>query len=516
MNRTTLIATLVLPSAFLLRYIGITFGFPLIVHPDEPETAGRALQIISTGDWNPHSFFYPTLNTYVMTVVFKIVDAFAFLSGQASEVGALEKHVYYYWGRMATILFSLGTIWCTYIVGLRLFGTISALAAMSILSFSSLHISNSFVITPNSPMAFWVILSFLVSARIYLEGPRLRYYILNGIFIGCAVGTKYAPFFLVLPLIYAHLCHRSFSLKSLFDRELLIAGAIVPVAFLCTTPYALLDHHTFLAYMKTQQKAYSQGHVGFESDVTSYTYYLTVLADSIGHVLCIMAGLGSAIMFVRERRTLWLLLLFPLPYFLLLGSYKTHFARNVMCIVPFLALLAGYGTAQTLAYIKSRFPLRQARTAAIVIVILSLGYGIYGQIAYSLHRSRQLTLPDTRWLAKMWIDDNLPPGTKIGREFYTPPIDDEKFQVVELGYFGLISMGPERHGEGFDYYIASSGDYQRFFSEEYRYPLQAEYYRKLFSQCSLLMEWKPEGEKSVGPVIKLLQPRTARGKEGSL
>jgi len=117
-----------------------------------------------------------------------------------------------------------------------------------------------------------------------------------------------------------------------------------------------------------------------------------------------------------------------------------------------------------------------------------------------------VTLPHTRWLSKIWIDENLPAGSRIAREFYTPPIDAKRFDVVEVGYWGLI-RAPEL--ERYDYLIASSEDFGRFVNHADRYPEQAAAYHRIFSRYDLVKTFKGDWRTSTGPEIRIYGRRKA-------
>ena len=64
---------LILIFSFLIRFPGIWFGYPLPVHPDEPRLVQKALNIIHTGDFNPHFFNYPSLNIYLLSIAYTVI-----------------------------------------------------------------------------------------------------------------------------------------------------------------------------------------------------------------------------------------------------------------------------------------------------------------------------------------------------------------------------------------------------------------------------------------------------------
>ena len=57
--RWALVGLIVLGAG--LRVWGITFGLPYLYHPDEPLGVSVAINMVKTGDLNPHFFGYGSL-----------------------------------------------------------------------------------------------------------------------------------------------------------------------------------------------------------------------------------------------------------------------------------------------------------------------------------------------------------------------------------------------------------------------------------------------------------------------
>lgn len=492
----------ILLLSFAIRYKGITFGFPLIVHPDEPKIVTPAFNMLQSGDLNPHTFLYPSLYIYLQAFVYALLMFSGKILGTATSINELEITSIYYWGRMLTILFSTGTIYLTYLVASTIFDRKLAIISTFFIATSTLHIFNSYLITTDSPMAFWITASLLMSSLHYAKGPKSAYYILNGIFIGFAIGTKYTAVFCVLPLIFVHLFHDSFSISKVFDKRFILGLLLIPISFILTTPYLVIDFKTFLGYIQFQQNAYSQGHAGAESNLTSYSFYFQSLLQQYGQIPLILSGIGFILALVKDFKKALFLGSFPFIYFIFLGSYKVHFDRNIVCLLPFLAISSGAGIYSLAAYSARLVPHNLFKYTMYFLLGSLLLTGGYQQTKSALNHIHAITLPDTRWIAKLWIENNIPPGSRIGREHYTPPVDPKQFQVSYLGMIGLIRSNLW----SFDFVIASSGDYDRFMKDEKRYPAEAQTYKQIFSTYKLIKEFAPDKDMS-GPIIRLYKVR---------
>ena len=71
----------ILLLAFALRTWGINYDLPYIYHPDEPGYISIALNIVKTGDLNPHFFNYPSLFFYINSFAYFLAEVIGKLTG---------------------------------------------------------------------------------------------------------------------------------------------------------------------------------------------------------------------------------------------------------------------------------------------------------------------------------------------------------------------------------------------------------------------------------------------------
>jgi len=113
-----------------------------------------------------------------------------------------------------------------------------------------------------------------------------------------------------------------------------------------------------------------------------------------------------------------------------------------------------------------------------------------------------MTLPNTRWLAEIWIKRHIPAGARIIEESYTPSIIN-KCKVVDLGVAGFAKKSVRYSLEEFDYIILSSGSYKRFFTNPESFPDEVRIYRSIMSTHPLRKIFIPDNKTVSGPVIRI-------------
>ncbi len=486
--------------AFVLRYHGISFGFPIIVHPDEPQIANPAIIILQSGSFHPSSFLYPSLYIYMTTAVFAAVTAIGNLTGSYGDISSVPITTLYYWARLLTIILSVATVAAIFALARRISGVLAGLSAALLTACSFLHVSNSFMLTTDAPMALGVVLAVLMAARIHSGRASMASYLIAGGLVGIAGGTKYNAVFVVAPLILAHLLRERSMGERLLDWRLVAALVTVPLVFVATTPFAIIDYDGFTAFLEIQRQAYSLGHPGADGAATSYGYYGEALRLKLGLAPLIAGAAGAALLLLERPRLAAVLLSFPVVFFTFMGAYTVHFDRNIVVMVPFVALFAGITVEQTLAWAtrsQQRWT-RRVATVAAVLVVGTLAASAYQQALKSLDHTRRITLPNTRYLAKLWIEENLPADSRIAREHFTPPIDEKRFKVTRLEYYGLLRA---TNLERFDYLVTSSDDFGRFVFHPERYPAEAARYRAIFKRYHRVHRFQAEDGRSYGPEI---------------
>lgn len=484
-------------SAFYIRFLGIRFGFPLLTHPDEPQLIFRGLKILQTNDFNPHFFNYPSLYIYFQSMVYLIVQKFCILLKIHQTIENIPITTIVFWGRFLTVCLSVATILVTYHVGTNLFNKKVGLLSTLFLSFSYLHITNSYLITVDSPMALWVLLSFYFSILIY-KNNKLSNYILGGFFVGFAVGTKYNAFFCAVPIAVAHFNSIGLSFKNIFNRRLIIAVITALLVFFISTPYSLLDFHSFISDLSYESSHYKIGHLGADQG-SSYLFYITSMIDGFGIIPILLSMLGMVVMCRKGKDAFILLISFPLFYFVFVGYYKVHFERNIVVLMPFLSFFSGYAiwTLLNLSEGKEKKTLSLYYKIINSITVMLIIVSLFFQAHKSLNHILTITLPDTKYISGLWVKENLPEHSKIAREHFTYLPENGYVKDFPLGVSGVLFFDLSY----FDYFITSSPNYLPLFNDIKNFPKATELYKNIFRENTLIKEFLPDNKTITGPQI---------------
>ena len=406
------IILLAMLGGLALRVAGINFCLPMEhCHPDEHWLVKPALKMLRTADFNPHNFVYPTLYIYVLLGVYGLTFLGGTSAGLWSNIRGIKTAPFLLTGRLTTALLGTATVGGVYVAGRRLLGREAGAVSALVLALMPLHVANSHFITTDVPAAFFCTMALVTAAAVANEGTR-RHYVLVGLMVGFAAASKYNAGLVLINIPLAHWINPR--REGYFNGNLVRALVWVGLGFLIACPYALWDMPRFLDGVAHEIAHYRRGHIGHQGDFNR-TYYLMFLATrGFGPVLSALGlyGLFSLLRRRRFQRGHLLVLAFPLLYLLFIGGLKVRFVRNLMPMLPYLALWAGYGAVCALEDIRTTWPAAARVTRwKLALAGLVLALALPGSIA--LDETLALASKDTRLQARDWIDSNIPKGTVI-------------------------------------------------------------------------------------------------------
>jgi hypothetical protein len=270
-------AGLIFIAALALRLLRAGDGLPYMHFWDEPALAFKALDMLKTGDLNPHSFNYGSLMMYFNLAVDWVYTRFL-LALPAGAPQALDNlaHLEYgsatgfdwyishpsiiFWNRAFTALLGTATVLIVYALGKKASGLITAICGAVLLAALGIHIEHSAYVTTDVPMTFFVWLSAWFSL-LYYKRQQPKWLLLGLAAGGLATSVKYnGALCLLIPLL-------SF-LMSLqlggYRRWLWAALPLVPLlAFSLGSPYALLDWQDFIQDALYEAQHYAEMRVSF-------------------------------------------------------------------------------------------------------------------------------------------------------------------------------------------------------------------------------------------------------------
>ena len=406
--RFIILALLTLLAGWL-RFTATSFGLPDRYRPDEEHMMSRALGFQK--DWNPNFAIYPAAEMYVDHAALRLYAAVTGKEFSAAFSGDDASRAYLIVRRVSAA-FATATVPAIYFAAAPAFGTEAALSAAAILAVSTLHMREAKYATTDAAMGFWLTMAIAMILRIVHRG-RYRDYVGAGFFAGLATATKYPAGGIVFGIVAAHLGARHREGRSLprsyRDLRIYLAGYVTIVSFVCATPYFVLDWQ-----QTVNDFIYQRGFVldGLPNPQAGYGWswlVMRAMPDSFGISLQLFL-LGSMLWaLIRPKPgTLSLLAFVGIAFLGITGSHYV-FYRYLVVPLPAMAILGGIAAAQ----VGSMLSARLGKKYATAVVGLGLGLLLLPSLIRDVELNRLLSRPDTRTLARQWIEGHIPRGSVI-------------------------------------------------------------------------------------------------------
>ena len=435
--------------AAAMRFPAIGFGLPFIWNPDEPTNVGTGALMVSHGTWNPHVFIYPSM-------LYEVIATFGWgqqaIGGWHAHAGLTSENVGIAWTadphlfivlRVVTILLAIGAcivVWGLVSVLVKKWW-VATLAAL-LLAVSPLMMQFDVTVTPDTYAAFFTAIG-LLTAVLLLRRHSLRYYALAGVGVGLAAGAKYNAALVAVAVIAAHFLGYGEEETTVKDasepvtpgrlaqtwsrhaRPLVLAGLAAGLAFVATTPGAIISPRQFFDQATEIARGYATIHRAGTSSSPLLFYVSSYFDQGVIFIVLGVAGLFS--LFGRWWRESIVLTIFTVCYVGLIGVQKTAYARDLLPALPALAILAGLGVAT----IAER--LRPAITAKKWVWGIAVALALGGLVQPLITTARlPITLnqhPNVE--AEAWINSHIPKGSIIWEDSYGPYLPPLKYRLRE-------------------------------------------------------------------------------------
>lgn len=397
------------------RIPSISEGLPYFYNEDEAHHFNRVVNMVKSGDLNPHYFHKPSLHFYLRIPVvaasflwgvkkghlrsvkeIKTQDPFG-LGGYAftvSHPGVVK------WNRAFTVLLGLLTIALTFFITRDLVSRNGpAFAAALLVAVSPEMIRYGAVIGVDILMTLLCVFATFLSLRVY-RNYSLSGLLCVGIVAGLAVSSKYNAIPIALLPLSIILLLRQFGV-----RDIAIA-LLAPVAgFFVATPYALTSIPLFLDQVAYEVWHYKiAGHVGHtgEPGLSQALFYTKWIArDALGYLALFLCVVALVFILIRRRAEYVLFAVFPALFFLLMIEQRANFTRNMLVILPYVAIFAVIGARELM---RNRASITSPLIFAACLQPFLLSFGI---------RSSQQAPVESRRTLESLLQESRPPYSDI-------------------------------------------------------------------------------------------------------
>ncbi len=435
--------------------------------------------------------------------------------------------------RALTGLVDVGTVWLTFLLGRRLYGAKVGLLAAAFLALNVMHLQLAHFFTVDPYMTFFVAAAvyFMVRAGGAGEAGKRRTgnLLLAAVFVGLAVGSKFAAILLLAPLAVTVWL----GWRERWGVWLVTAVLVAFLSFFITNPFAILDLSCEVitpevplgpvtiprldwrsCYLEniSRQSAMVRGDSDLPftrqySGTLPYLYFIEMqLKWGMGPLLGLaaFAGLGWAVW--REAKRLkierlkiedlrlnanhqssiinLIVLAWVIPYFLTTGAFYVKFMRYLQPVTPFLMI---FGAAMTLSWGR-----KWRRTAVSLILITT---ALYALSFVNLYRQPHPWVAASQWiyanvkpgmliLSEQW-DDSLPSSMWLGDVYRRR----SEYRSAELTWHSSTGSNDNAEKLAANLQLLAEAEYMTIVSNRVygvvprlpeKYPLSSQYHQLLF------------------------------------
>ena len=393
---------IVLLVALLVRWPIASHDVEHYIGPDEGEVVENVLEMVKTGDFDPRHPGYPGLHFYLQRIP---VELRLLVDGRS--VAEIPRAELYLGARRITLAAGVATAAVVFACGLLFLSPWGAGLAAALTALSPLAFRESAVVNPDLMLGLFAALALLAALRLQ-ESPAPRRYLLAGIAVGLATAVKYTGAFGVVPYaMAAMLAHEPGR-----SRRWALAGLGAALA-----AFAIASPYTFVNLLESARGL--ERHVGYyrASHMNAALEVLGSLATrGVGLVGALLAVFGAAAaLWTREPRRL-VVLAYPAVYLLVFAFFDRAYPRHAVPLLPAAALL----TASLVSRIGGR-----ARWALALVVLAGPAFG-------SLDLWKRTGRPSPADRALAWALSEIPEGSRVLQDQWTPQLDPERFRVYRL------------------------------------------------------------------------------------
>ncbi len=413
------LATIVL-VALTLRVVGIQYGLPAVYNPDEVSIMARALAF-AKGSLNPHNFLYPTFYFYVLFAWVGGYLAFAYISGRAASIEALQRLYFtdptglYTAGRALGAASGAATVLLVYGVAKRLVNNRAGVAAAAFMAVAPLSVRDSHYVKHDVFATMLVVAAYGAIVRIWpspgAAAPGRGSVLLAAAACGAAFSTHYYCVFLALPLSWAILQAWRSSGWTTVGRMLMLAGVCAAAIFIALSPFLAVEPLTAWRDITANRAIVVDRAVANGAFAPAVRYLRMLWEDSIGPPVVALGGIGALWMLAVAPARSILLLAFPLPFFAFISN-TVPASRYLNPMLPFVAVFAAW----TLTSVADQLRVKAwLFWSAVVVCVLPA-------LAASVRADMFFRQADTRTLAREYIERTIPPGSTVLVQPYSAPL----------------------------------------------------------------------------------------------
>jgi hypothetical protein len=480
-----ILLAVVIAAGTAIRLMGVRWGLPLSLNPDERVIVRGALDVARRHSFEPSVYFRPDHVEIQLSDLAYLGFAYLVRGVSPDQLYAADPSLLLAISRLITVGFGVGTMVLAYLIGAR-FNRAIGVITTALVAFFPPFVLNSSLATPDVPLTFAVMMVMLGCMR-YLAAPKWRHlaFACLGVSIGFAIKYPAALGSVIIAITVVTSAAPQRDWRRIASHGAGAVGMVVGFLFLIspvlfTNASVVIENLTGEAG-STHPGADNLGYWG------KLAFYAAQFSTAGGLTLVLFFGLG-VFFCVRLKLRESVPLMLGAIIWVLLSVVPLHWARwgLPMYLTPLLIAPIGvyYGTKHLLAWRRDGWP----QWVALALISLAGLNLVSGSIAVTA----DLLAPDTRAETAAAMSAKGISATNTDYEGYTTFLPGGTRCIFDHYFLvdGRLQIGAHYPAR---YVMVSSQSYDRYFAEA-RYADIQHFYRLLDEQYPLVATVQPDPE----------------------
>ncbi|HYI51850.1 MAG TPA: glycosyltransferase family 39 protein [Microbacterium sp.] len=487
-----LLATIVIGS--ILRFAGIMWGLPMLLHGDEAVIVDNAIDMIRRNSFEPAFFMRPDhLEIQLGSLAYQ-VWAHVFNGASPLALFAADPAPFYAISRGIVALFGSGMIVLAYLIGRPFSRPAGLWMAVAVAVFPP-FVEHSRYATPDIPLTFTVMVVIL-GCVLYIRGGSWWVLVLACAGVALGITVKYPAALGSIMVAAAVIIDAATTRRPwrIAIRGAASAGMVVAMTFLLS-PVLFTNGAEVVRQLSAQNSDQHLGASGLNG-AGNLGFYATQFLSHGGVTMVAFAAVGIVWAILARREDAVPLLLGGV-YWLALSSLALHWDRWGLPMYLSVVLLAGLGFYGAWAASgrlgRSRTVVRWTVAVVASLTVLSLILGSCMQLAYA-------QAEDTRVASTRGIADLGATIENTAFDGYTPINPSGPGSVIQdltVRDDAVVPRNPDRRLE---YVLTSSNMVDRYLADSRR-PEEQLLYTTIAETLPVETTWDSVGEAPPGPWV---------------
>lgn len=527
-NKEKLLILIILLIGVIFRFYNPNWDSGHFFHPDERNIANSVGQIKFFSQLNPHFFAYGSFPIYLYRATGEIINSLTKTTDWTGDWAKINII-----GRVWSSFFSSLALIFVYKLAKAVFDKKIAFLAFFFTTFTPFLIQTAHFAVTESLLSLFILVLTYLSIKL-IKAPSIKQTLILSIVSGLALATKTSAITFFIPPVIAFLYLVGKNLKHKhYDHAIDYGFKLILFFFLSFLFFFIIDPYVLLDFTHFKQSMDYEGGIVLGKLIVVYVYQFINTLPYIYWIknwfftqgpflasVSLLGGLYTIWLLIssfwgnRRRRmtpesirqtqdksdsgcgfrpyqnnnkiTFLILSLWPLLYFVYVGSWFTKFVRYLVPFYPFLSIFAAKLLIDGLNLAKKTRALE--KSMMFLIVLIAGSTFIYSCMFMTIYIT-----PQTRILTSNWVYNNIPEGSKILGEHWDEglPIPTKEGTPGRYTTEQLTIYEPD-NSEKVKYYAdkLSSADYIIINSKRLygtllylpkKYPITSKYYEYLFS-----------------------------------